>query len=661
MEELTDARLRCEQLKRYVQDAVRLIEQSPHRDHFFEVAGHLIHGIPEALFKLDKALGATALAATKLDYDEIKQTLKPEKVEELERALEDSRIRYVNRRSGEPQMAPQMTPKATVQAIRAMAAEFTQTGRFPIKAAAELAASLREEPAPTVRLASIPTSMNPTMLTALADVIESGTLRNRERLAVMLDTALTQAVGGQKMQALLQSAGSREEVMDGFKKENPALTPEQLKEIADQWEANKDVVKDKSAANSNYDALRDWVEPFFKGYLNGRKAILGIQASIKEELGAGMEMASPENLKDLNKFMDAYIAFHESYDHLMRRLPIRYASGEGVMDDKSEPFQAVAGAGEEFQKVNPAITDEQVAKIDAMHDKHKDVVKNKHLAGNLTDAFGDASIALSEAFRQAEQDLEAKSATFWKNWKVIEKAQGGGVKNETKTIIGESLDVQSAMRKVLKRLNNLRTMAWIDVRTAAESDHESKFEEGKPADPTENMTPEQKAEWERQNKEHKDEFKAASTNLPDWPTPQGVPPEEWAHALQIYVAVTEFLKPAWNAGTANPDRREVPIMDTNIFVDWLRNMREQGAPAIEYVAQTIRIETLLNDLLKKLDVEYMKRRDDILQYIDTRGVAGKDAFRDLLFGQDTYGDVLRRMRHDGLITLDPAIQGYVRV
>lgn len=50
MEELTDARLRCEQLKKFVSQAVRLIASSPHRDHFYEVAGDTIYGIPDSLF-----------------------------------------------------------------------------------------------------------------------------------------------------------------------------------------------------------------------------------------------------------------------------------------------------------------------------------------------------------------------------------------------------------------------------------------------------------------------------------------------------------------------------------------------------------------------------------------------------------------------------------
>jgi hypothetical protein len=38
-------------------------------------------------------------------------------------------------------------------------------------------------------------------------------------------------------------ADSREKVMDGFSKANPALTQDQLEEIADQWEKNKDQLK----------------------------------------------------------------------------------------------------------------------------------------------------------------------------------------------------------------------------------------------------------------------------------------------------------------------------------------------------------------------------------------------------------------------------------
>jgi hypothetical protein len=79
MEELGDARMRADQLTRYIDQAVKLIERSSHRDHFFEVAGHLIKSVPDTLFRLQKALQATALAANRLDTEEIKQDLRPEK------------------------------------------------------------------------------------------------------------------------------------------------------------------------------------------------------------------------------------------------------------------------------------------------------------------------------------------------------------------------------------------------------------------------------------------------------------------------------------------------------------------------------------------------------------------------------------------------------
>ena len=114
-EELGDARLRCAQLKRYVKDATDIIEKSEHRDHFFEVAGNLIYGIPDALLKLDKALDATALAAARLDYEEIKNNLRPEKADELEAALNETRLRYLNRRSYE---APQLDKSKVEQWMR---------------------------------------------------------------------------------------------------------------------------------------------------------------------------------------------------------------------------------------------------------------------------------------------------------------------------------------------------------------------------------------------------------------------------------------------------------------------------------------------------------------------------------------------------------------
>lgn len=100
VEELGDARLRCEQLVAYVTEALRLIELSSQKDHVFEVAGHLIHGVPVTLEKLQKSLQAVALAANRIDYEELRNVLRPEKVDEIEKSLDGVRIRQIQRRSG---------------------------------------------------------------------------------------------------------------------------------------------------------------------------------------------------------------------------------------------------------------------------------------------------------------------------------------------------------------------------------------------------------------------------------------------------------------------------------------------------------------------------------------------------------------------------------
>lgn len=209
MEELTDARMRCDQLKRMIDQAMRIVSQSSERDHIHEVAGDLLQAIPETLFKMDKALDATALAASRLDYEELKQSLKPEKAEELERVLKDVRIRHIDRRS-QPQGAP------------------TQGKQAMFKAAS--------------------TNVTASSLRQLADYIEK--TANPNRHVVIAGLHKIKMGLSQTAQEAVQSMGplqanSREQVMEGFKKSNPALTDAQLNEIADHWEKNKDVVKDQ--------------------------------------------------------------------------------------------------------------------------------------------------------------------------------------------------------------------------------------------------------------------------------------------------------------------------------------------------------------------------------------------------------------------------------
>jgi hypothetical protein len=96
-EELGDARLRADELKSYIARVMDLVHASPQRDHFYAVAGDMIHAVPECMLKLERALQAAALAVNGMENEELKQILRPDKVDELERVLEDVRVRLPRR------------------------------------------------------------------------------------------------------------------------------------------------------------------------------------------------------------------------------------------------------------------------------------------------------------------------------------------------------------------------------------------------------------------------------------------------------------------------------------------------------------------------------------------------------------------------------------
>ncbi len=97
-EELSDARLRVDELKHYIVKAMELINNSDKKDHFYGVAGEIIYAVPECLLKIERALGAASMAVNKTDYEEQRQILRPEKVDELERVLEEVRFHMPRRR-----------------------------------------------------------------------------------------------------------------------------------------------------------------------------------------------------------------------------------------------------------------------------------------------------------------------------------------------------------------------------------------------------------------------------------------------------------------------------------------------------------------------------------------------------------------------------------
>ena len=98
-EELSTARLHTENIKHLIVKAYDLINASENRDHFFAVAGDIIYSLPREVESLERALNSSAMAVNKIDYEEIRQVLRPEKIDELERILEDVRLK-IPRRTG---------------------------------------------------------------------------------------------------------------------------------------------------------------------------------------------------------------------------------------------------------------------------------------------------------------------------------------------------------------------------------------------------------------------------------------------------------------------------------------------------------------------------------------------------------------------------------
>lgn len=208
VEELADARLHCERLKGLLSEAIRLVASSKARDHLFEVAGHLIDNAPRELFLLEKSLDATALAASRLDYEELKWSLLPEKAEELERVLRDVRIPSLPRKSDSYERSTMRT--------------------FQAASKNHIAGALRR----------------------LADAVEASSQSPKTILTRLarVQMALSQTAEQAVQAAWPFEANSREEVIDGFRSANPSLSKADLEEIADHWEKNRNVVKDKASS-----------------------------------------------------------------------------------------------------------------------------------------------------------------------------------------------------------------------------------------------------------------------------------------------------------------------------------------------------------------------------------------------------------------------------
>lgn len=427
-EELTDARMRCDQLKKFVDRAVRHISDSPQKDHFYEVAGDLIYGIPDALFRLDKALDATALAAARLDYEELKQSLKPEKVELLEEVLKGVRVRHLDRRA----------PSAIKPSPEGLAFPQEKTAMFKAASKNRVAEAL-------YRIASgvEAASLSPV----------DATMRLHR---VLMALAQTPSRAVQAMGPI--QADSREKVMEGFKGANPDLTDEQLEEIADQWEANKDVVKDKQAAGEEGKA--------FKELLMGHKALARARFLLEDA------------------------EYSESLDDMMVDL------------DKAQML---------------------VAKCLDRLKSGKTAHSNKSAAGLRSAAISEQGLVWDAEDLVASSDIQIRKLQIF-----------------TRECKGRA-DLATPLKYVMKWLVDADASLRGIEHTLKSGKKTARYEEGKPADPTQNMSEEDAAEWKKQTEENKDNFKSAAGKAFRYPEGQ-MTEEDW---VDRYAESVEEYRARW--------------------------------------------------------------------------------------------------------------------
>lgn len=403
MEELTDARLRCVQLKRYVDQATKLVGESTHRDHFFEVAGQLIHGIPETLMKLDKALSASSLAASRLDYEELKQELKPEKLQELEHVLDDVRIRYLNRRSTEDDTMS-ITPKNASERLMQLAddAEVFSDRNLIVAGLIQLLGSL-EAPTKTA------SDQDPTKLlrAVAASLVSSKKVNRTEVIAslrqILAHTLVAQAKSEPTSRGFL--AGVMEEADEVQNKEARFFPPDQ-----DDVRKPLGYIKDANKALAN---LMAWSDNYFKevdefpaiGDTPAKKAKsdalllcrtlesqakfamkdLTVLAKHCQELGADLTDAfhNPMGLGG-EQVMDFTASEGGLYnpialEHMVSTLPFEADSREEVMKG--------------FKETNPDMSEEDLEAAADQWEKNRNVVKEK--TGDPVDATSEKQAGYS--------------------------------------------------------------------------------------------------------------------------------------------------------------------------------------------------------------------------------------------------------------------------
>ncbi len=502
VEELGDARLRCDQLLRYLAEAVKLIEKSSHKDHFFEVAGHLIQNIPDVAFRLQKALQAVALAADRLDYEEIKQELRPEKVEELERVLKDVRIRPVQHRSFPPApvgVSP-MKPMQAAARLREIAKKAREEGSIPLH---ELTAFIHElEP----KRQAADTSSAVDML---------------DKLAAHLEQNEKQPISRTQLATVLSRIGMEAEFNDQLRQasknqDKTALSGEPV--LIESFE----LIRAQAILGSRAATGGRWRTAIFSlfnivdaigtvlvqlGSLDTQKSealkrelrqVMPQARKIVEDAQPGMVMAFNEEIVPIDSEMVT-----ESLDRILTSARMALVSA-GQENWKKVLYHTVGA----LDGVGVVGTSFGVDGIGMLTRVRKSFIQKSGARPmlNLAGDEGADRVAAEADISKLYQEMSAHLDTFDMAWSRYERDP---VKNRDK--LADALRYMKALHSVAAIvIRNLEKKSGEKTANASEEARRSRFEEGVPADPTENMDPEDAKAWKVEHEENKDNFKSAA-------------------------------------------------------------------------------------------------------------------------------------------------------
>lgn len=461
IEELGDARMRCDQLLRYVERGTKLIEKSAQKEHLFEVAGDMIRGIPETSFKLHKALQAVALAANRIDYEEIKQDLRPNKVEELERVLKDVRIRQVQRRS----LPTMLNPESVVTQLRSLAKQARVTGRL---ATADLASLIQALETESPRTAVSAGAKAAEQLDAMARALENppeGEAPSRVRLA----------------QILRRTYAEHMDLVDVGTSRVAAKIPESAAE-----ELLAVIAMLKKVASGAGDPKRRMI-----GILSG------LAIAVKK-------MGQDEMISNL-------------LDRAASAVQAKWSSGDLKDVEKSEKTASLDAEERlsRFEEGKSADPTKKMSPEDAKEwkentEEHKDKFKKE--AGKIPESASEELLAVIVMLKKVAAgagDPKRRMIGILSGLAIAVKKMGQD------EMISNLIERAASAVKAKWSSSDLEESeeseeSTTTEKTASKDDRRSRYEEGKSADPTENMSEPDAKEWKENTEEHKDDFKAAT-------------------------------------------------------------------------------------------------------------------------------------------------------